>query len=1255
MFWFTLFLWAVSFVLSEVLRPKPKITNARPGGLGDFSFPTATEGRSVPLIFGTVRIDGPNVVWYGDLRPVPMKKHISTGLFSSTTQITGYQYFIGLQFAFCRGEVNELRGIWINDKKVSNAVQNDGDAHQIQDFNLFGGKDSGGGINGLFRFYAGSPTQTANPYFAGVTDNNRSKATGYTVAGGGTGYAVNDIIVFLGGTGEIQTNAIVTAVDMAGAITSISIRAKGEYKVVPTNPVSISGGTGTGATFTLTWTAFLRVPAYTGTSYGMWEGGYLGNSTSLQPWAFELRRCPNQLVVTSGKHAIGGFDANPACVLYEILTDNDWGLAFNSGDIDLDNFRAVAATLYDEGNGFSQAVDSQIQVADFINQIEKQIDGVMVMDRTTGKFKINLVRSDYTLADIPALNETNIIEIKNFTRGSWHQTSNNIRVQYTDRAKQYKSTYALAQDSANIVMQGNLLVNVESSYPAVMVAGLANQLAWRDLRVQAYPLAKAQFIVDRTMHFLDPGQVIKWSDANLGITDLVMRITRVDLGKLEDGQITLDVVQDVFYYNTPSYADAQDSLWVSNSAVPLDFPVGEKKIMEAPYKFCVKTDINPGVLDRVFVGARYQSDRTSAFQIWADDGSGYLQAGDVQGHLLIGKLNSTLGEGVTQGTTSIIILCDPDTQADMLATIEATTATGVGRDLLNIAQINDELIGFLSVSASGDNISLDNVYRGLFDTIQETHTSATNVWLLSASSNITDNGFVPLSSVDIKLLPDGVFGALDIADATATTLTFNDRARKPYPPSELYFNGVTGWPTSADVDYQSGFDLSGQGLFLGLNRRDYRCADEVAAVVGESFGFDFPAANTTQYRATMFNDPDGADTNLFQSDWFSDAQFLLRRAKILRYIPGDLNAVATNDVFSYSAGDLATVSSNVWTVQGTYDNGTSRPATPSEGIQISAGGDAILVPAAGVVLHSQASTVLPVSLISSDPVTIEFDAAFQGPNENLGIGTIEMFLDQHPGQTNHDMLFQFQGAGLGSPKHVSCTFRNASGGTTSATSTVLVSIGSTHHFKVVVTSGIITSIHVDAVSLSLIGSVFGSYNATRQVGFGILSYEASGSTYDPKVANFQVTGTSETILATLPTRMAVSVETQHVSSDDLAIRPADKNLYWPFDVTFSELTGLSTLGVFAGGDYSYAYAAASTGTFTVNVELALASNLKYSIDNGAWTTVVAAGLTTGTFAVTSGDSIRFLYDAAASDTPAEAFIELLDDGSAVVAFGIVTF
>ena len=94
-----------------------------------------------------------------------------------------------------------------------------------------------------------APT-TAGGVQATATANLSNAAATATITSGGTGYTVNDVLTFVGGTFTQASQVRVTAVS-AGVITTISTISGGIYSIVPTNPISVTGGTGTGATFTL--------------------------------------------------------------------------------------------------------------------------------------------------------------------------------------------------------------------------------------------------------------------------------------------------------------------------------------------------------------------------------------------------------------------------------------------------------------------------------------------------------------------------------------------------------------------------------------------------------------------------------------------------------------------------------------------------------------------------------------------------------------------------------------------------------------------------------------------------------------------------------------------------------------------------------------------------------------------------------------------------------------------------------------------
>lgn len=69
-FWVQLLIGLALSVVSYVLMPKPKAP--KPPQASDFDSPTADRGRPVPVVFGSVRVKGVNILWYGD-KEVRMK------------------------------------------------------------------------------------------------------------------------------------------------------------------------------------------------------------------------------------------------------------------------------------------------------------------------------------------------------------------------------------------------------------------------------------------------------------------------------------------------------------------------------------------------------------------------------------------------------------------------------------------------------------------------------------------------------------------------------------------------------------------------------------------------------------------------------------------------------------------------------------------------------------------------------------------------------------------------------------------------------------------------------------------------------------------------------------------------------------------------------------------------------------------------------------------------------------------------------
>jgi hypothetical protein len=72
--WFFIILYVAMTLVSALLRPKPNIQNAKPGSIGDKDMPIASQSSPIPVVFGTVHLTQPNVVWWGGLKIYAIRK-----------------------------------------------------------------------------------------------------------------------------------------------------------------------------------------------------------------------------------------------------------------------------------------------------------------------------------------------------------------------------------------------------------------------------------------------------------------------------------------------------------------------------------------------------------------------------------------------------------------------------------------------------------------------------------------------------------------------------------------------------------------------------------------------------------------------------------------------------------------------------------------------------------------------------------------------------------------------------------------------------------------------------------------------------------------------------------------------------------------------------------------------------------------------------------------------------------------------------
>lgn len=742
-------------VVGALLTPKPQ--GPLRSGLGDFTFPTAQEGRAIPIIAGTVKVGGPNVVWWGDLSTVPVK--MKAGLFSSTT--VGYKYFLGIQMTLAQGPIDDVVAIQAGNKAVpftkSPAGVNPGGdliSLHVDAPKLFGGTGPGGtgGLAGLIQIYGGTKTQNPDSYLS-KKQTAKSVLSSYSGTGDGS-------LSFLdsGDQSVAETITITAGANLYTADKTKPYYLAREFSVVG----SVSGAIGTAyadynfadenINFTIAsgsipfapgdhWTvitASKRIsPAYRGVCYAVLEGWtsggfYVGTSSSPQALSFVLRRLPDPFAWGKADSRVNlAGDANPALWIYEIMTDQSNGLGILPTDVNASSFQAAAVTLKNEALGVSMQIDSQGKADQIIGEILRHIDGVVWIDPITGLWNITLARADYDPDTILELTVDDILGTPQFARGSWSETTNQVCIRYLDRGQNFNPESVQVQDTANIAF------SEEVRTQTIDFNGLSNRanamlVAIRVLRTLAYPISKVTFQTTRKAWNLRIGSVFKWTWAPLGIDGVVYRVTRIAFGEVTDGKITIDAVEDIFGLSFAVYDPPPDSGWTDPGTTLNGTPAAPafEQLEEAPYGLTA----NVGIYVMTLVA---RADLTeSGYQVWQDLGKGYTQTAEISSFTPLGLLEGAYSAATPARDTTGFTLQAAGIDLNLL---ESTDIGGLFAGA-NLALIDEELVSFRTVTVNIDGtITLGDVIRGAYDTIPVDHASGAQVYIVSLGAGLTQS------------------------------------------------------------------------------------------------------------------------------------------------------------------------------------------------------------------------------------------------------------------------------------------------------------------------------------------------------------------------------------------------------------------------------------------------------------------------------------------------------------------------------------
>ena len=721
--WWLVAYWVSTLIVSELIRPKVRATDVSATNSDTVEMPQVSSTNPVPVVWGKVRVKEPNLVWYGDYLAIPIKKVAGHGGFLGT----GHAVWQTVGYRYYWGQQLAIchgpvtvSKIWAEEKLLWSGSSTGGGII-IDNEGLYGGEDSGGGVAALCAFYPGNQTQTKDQYLV--------KKLGNVPTYRGVAYLV-----------------------WYGPSVSMSI-AK-------------------------TWFSIPKPPNK--------GSGYIGTAALPRSLSFEVARYPGNLV--PAKAQIGA-DANPAEIIYECLTTDPngpdgWGMGLSASLIDVASFTTIAGKLYDEGFGISMLWSDQTSVEDVIAEVCKVIDAVCYRDFRTGLYTMKLIRGGYDVSTLPVLDESNIIELENYSQAGIDGTTNDITVKYNDRSLNYKDTEARAQDLANMRTQGDI-ISASFDYKTITTASLADRVANRELFAACNPIAKCDVVVNRQNYSYGPGDlfVLKWND--LGITNIVMRVQKVAVGMPKANCIHMSLVQDVFNIGSATYQvpGGGGTVWLEPVVSPT--AITNQKVVELPYWFN-----KDETLASYMVGGERPNTSCVTFDVWqklhaaADDQ--YIYKDSCLTYTPVGYLRDAYNSPAGVDSVGFAITGGID-----LANLSSAAESEI-RNGKNLAMFeNGEIIAFQDTAQNLDgSTQVTGVWGGLIDAVPSAHSAGEKVWFFSYGAVNPIDKVSQTAWIDVKNLPCGPRGTLLLADVPVVSCQMASRNTKPYPPGNMQVNGL---------------------------------------------------------------------------------------------------------------------------------------------------------------------------------------------------------------------------------------------------------------------------------------------------------------------------------------------------------------------------------------------------------------------------------------------------------------------------------
>ena len=642
---------------------------------------------------------------------------------------------------------------------------------------------------------------------------------------------------------------------------------------LPENDTPISGSTliFRGGAFDQTVDPLLTdpdVPGYVGLAYIIITD--VRADKPLNNLQFEVERAPNPLGLSASNNVNSDDDVNVVTAVAEIITSGWGGAGLDIGVIDHVSFNAAALQLKAENNFCSLSLSGGEPAKTIIAYLMDQIKGILFQNPSTGLLELRLNRNtSFSYSDERNFGSSDIIGLRQFSKGSWSSTINKYSGVFTDRSNQYAPNSVIVQNPDNSLANGRV---DGSSYPYVMNVTLCLDIISRELASGAVPLFGLAFDAKRKASTILPGDVVFASFNEYKLYGVPITVKKVRDYPLTQNMLSIEGVQALIpesgvVYDPPGTPP--------NQGINFD-PLAPDVTFAytAPFWIAKRAGI-ASLSDKNVVTAIVmpipKDDMQSGFDVY----SSYKAATSNKIRYIANGLYPSYGNVVNAvskydgWTTGLIPSLVIDGVINPINLISVALA-GV-REGRILAFIDNEIISFESCALTGvRQWTLTNVKRGLLDTVAEDHAVGAAVLIIGNNyRNVINNSFeYPLSATPTLTVVSNVANVDGSLNNPASYKDFTSwvpstpRTLAPVRPHDTKLNAVRN---SVPFDVVTGSDVA----VSWKTRTRTTTQIKFQADAAESSEYNF--AGNRQYHTIVVVDANGVETEIVSTPDSADA------------------------------------------------------------------------------------------------------------------------------------------------------------------------------------------------------------------------------------------------------------------------------------------------------------------------------------------------------------------------------------------------